>query len=251
MEAVKIERLTKNFGGLQVLKGLSTTIETGQYVAIIGPNGAGKTTLLNIISGGLTATAGRIYLLGSDITNLPPYRRAQLGLARSFQINRLFYDLDVLDNLLLALQGNRPSRYQMIRSALSYNLLLNRAKELLEEIELWDKRRELVRNIAYGEQRKMEIALSLAAGPKVLLLDEPSSGLAIGEIPRFINTIKSLTKKTTLIFAAHDMDVVFGLAERVLVLYFGQFIADGPPEAIKADPKVREIYLGAEETISA
>jgi branched-chain amino acid transport system ATP-binding protein len=139
----------------------------------------------------------------------------------------------------------------MIRSALSYNLLLNRAKELLEEIELWDKRRELVRNIAYGEQRKMEIALSLAAGPKVLLLDEPSSGLAIGEIPRFINTIKSLTKKTTLIFAAHDMDVVFGLAERVLVLYFGQFIADGPPEAIKADPKVREIYLGAEETISA
>ena len=168
-------------------------------------------------------------------------------MARSFQINRLFYDLAVLDNVLLALQGTRPSRYQMFRPAPSYDELMAKAQSLLERIDLWGKRNELVQNIAYGEQRRMEIILSLAAEPKVLLLDEPSAGLAIGEIPDYINMIKALTKGTTLIFAAHDMDVVFGLAERVLVLYFGQFIADGKPEEIKTDPKVKEIYLGVEE----
>ena len=247
MEAVRIEALSKSFGGLQVLRDVSTTVQAGEYVAIIGPNGAGKTTLLNVITGGLSATAGRIYLFGKDVTTKPPYQRTHLGLARSFQINSLFYDLAVLDNVLLALHGTRPSRYQMFRPAPSYHELMAKAQGLLEGIDLWGKRNELMQNIAYGEQRRMEIVLSLATEPKLLLLDEPSAGLDISEIPAYINMIKALTKGTTLIFAAHDMDVVFGLAERVLVLYFGQFIADGKPEEIKADLKVKEIYLGVEE----
>jgi len=247
MDAVRIESVSKSFGGLHVLKDLSITIEAGQYVAIIGPNGAGKTTLLSAISGGLPVTGGRIYLFDKEITKLPPYQRAHLGLARSFQINRLFYNLSVLDNVLLALQGIRPSRYQMLRLPFSYSELMAKAQQLLERTGLWEKREDLVRNIAYGEQRRTEISLSLAAEPKVLLMDEPTAGLAIGEIPDFINMIKSLAKGTTLIFAAHDMDVVFGLAQRVLVLYFGQFIADGTPEEIKVEPKVKAIYLGLEE----
>jgi branched-chain amino acid transport system ATP-binding protein len=247
METVKIEALSKNFGGLEVLKDLSTTIETGEYVAIIGPNGAGKSTLINLLSGELRATSGRMYLSGKDITNMPPYRRTHLGLSRSFQINRLFYDLSVLDNVLLALQGTRPSRYQMFRPSHGYGELMAEAQRLLGEINLWGKRGNLVRELAYGEQREMEIVLSLAAKPGVLLLDEPSAGLAIADIPNFIDIIRNLIKGTTLIFAAHDMDVVFGLADRVLVLYFGKFIADGKPEEIKVNPQVKEIYLGIEE----
>ena len=247
MEAVKINALSKSFGGLRVLKDLSATVEAGEYVAIIGPNGAGKTTLLNVITGALPASSGRIYLFGSDITGTPAYQRAHLGLARSFQINRLFYDLTVLDNVLLALQGTKPSRYQMFRPAHTYHEIIAEAQRLLEGINLWGKRGELVRNIAYGEQRGMEIVLSLAAKPKVLLLDEPSAGLAIADVPTFINMVKALTEGTTLIFTAHDMDVVFGLAQRVLVLHLGQCIADGKPEEIKADPKVKEIYFGVEE----
>lgn len=247
MEALKIEGLSKRFGALEVLKGVSLTVEAGEYVAIIGPNGAGKTTLLNVITGELPATAGRVYIFGQDITTMPTHRRAHTGLARSFQITRVFPNLTVLQNISLALQGIKPSRYQMFRSTTAYGDVIAKAQRLLELIDLWAKREELMQTISYGEQRKMEIALSLASEPRVLLLDEPSAGLAIAEIPDFINTIKTVTKDTTLVFAAHDMDVVFGLADRVVVLYYGQFIAEGTPKEIQANPAVREIYLGGEE----
>lgn len=247
MEAIKIEGLSKNFGALGILKDLSLTVEAGEYVAIVGPNGAGKTTLLNVLSGALPATAGRIYLFGQDISHMPAHRRAHIGLARSFQITRVFRNLTVLQNASLALHGMRQSRYRMLRSATGYPDIMARARELLEVIDLWSKRDEPTKALSYGEQRKLEFILSLASEPKVLLLDEPSAGLAVAEIPGFINTIKDLAKGTTLIFVAHDMDVVFGLANRILVLYFGQFIADGTPEEIRVNPRVREIYLGIEE----
>jgi branched-chain amino acid transport system ATP-binding protein len=244
MEALRIEGLSKNFGALEVLKGISLRVEKGEHVAVIGPNGAGKTTLLNVVSGELPADAGHVHVFGQDITSMPVHRRVHMGLARSFQLTRVFGSLSLLQNTLLAIQGMKPSRFQMIRSAFAYGEYLAEAEKLLNRLGLWAKRNALARTISYGERRKLEIALSLALEPKVLLLDEPSAGLDLGEIRDFIDFIKDIAREMTLVFAAHDMDVVFGLAHRVVVLYYGQFIADGTPEEIRAHPKVREIYLG-------
>jgi branched-chain amino acid transport system ATP-binding protein len=251
MEAVRIERLSKSFGGLKVLSGISLSVQVGERVAVIGPNGAGKTTLFNLLSGELRPTAGRLYVMGQDVTAIPPYRRAHIGLSRSFQITRVFGDLTVLDNVLLALYGVRTSRYRIFRSATSDGGVLAKAKELLESIDLWGKRHELSKAISYGEQRKMEFVLTLASEPKVLLLDEPSAGLAIGEISEFVQMVKTLGRDATLIFTAHDMDVVFTLARRVVVLFYGRFIADGTPEEIQMNRKVKEIYLGMGEVAAS
>ncbi|MFH1775313.1 MAG: ABC transporter ATP-binding protein [Chloroflexota bacterium] len=247
MEAVRIEGLSKNFGALEVLKDLSLSVESGEYVAIIGPNGAGKTTLLNVITGELEASAGRVYIFGQDITATPVHRHASIGLARSFQISRLFHNLTVLDNITLALHGIKPSRYHMFLPVSAYCDCLDKAQELLKSIDLWEKRDEPAKTISYGEQRKMEFMLSLCSEPKVLLLDEPTAGLSIAEVPEFVDTIKNLARGTTLIFVAHDMDVVFSLAHRIVVLYLGKFIADGTSQEIKANPLVKEIYLGLDE----
>ena len=244
MEAIRIENLCKNFGGLQVLKDLSVSIMAGEYVAMIGPNGAGKTTLMNVLTGAIPSTSGKVYLFGKEIIKAPTYRRLQFGLARSFQITRLFNALTVFDNVSLALQGIRASRYNMFNPSSSFKYVSLRARELLESIALWEKRDQLIEELSYGERRKMEFALSLASEPKVLLMDEPTAGLDIAEIPDFILTIKNLAKGTTLLFSAHDMDVVFDLAKRILVLYYGKFIADGTPEEIQANQSVKEIYLG-------
>jgi len=247
MEALRIEGLSKNFGALDVLKDISLRVQKGEHVAVIGPNGAGKTTLLNVISGELPADAGKMHIFGQDITGMARYHRVHAGLARSFQVTRVFGSLTLLQNTLLAIQGMRPSRFQMYRSAFAYEKIIAKAEKLLQLLGLWEKKDELARTISYGEQRKIEIALSLSLEPKVLLLDEPSAGLDLGEVLDFIELIKDMAREKTLIFAAHDMDVVFGLADRVVVLYYGQFIADGTPEEIKANPKVREIYLGVRQ----
>lgn len=244
MNALSVKGLSKRFGAVEVLKEISLSVAPGEHVAVIGPNGAGKSTLLNVISGDLRPEAGQVFLLGKDITGLPPYRRVQQGMARSYQLTRIFHSRTVLQNTLLALQGKRRSRFQMARSAFSYQDILSQAEQLLTLLGLWEKRDGLASHISYGDRRKIEIALSLALEPRVLLMDEPSAGLDLGEIQAFIALIRNLSKDITVLFAAHDMDVVFGLADRVVVLYYGQFIATGTPEAIKNDPKVRAIYLG-------
>lgn len=247
MEALRVEGLSKNFGGLQVLKDLSFSIEAGKRVAIIGPNGAGKTTLLKLLTGELSATAGQIYMFGQQITTMPTHQCVQCGLACSYQITSLFSTLTVLDNILLACNGTKPSRFQMFRPFTAYGNLLTRAKELLESIGLWEKRDDLVQNISHGEQRQMELILCLASEPKLLLLDEPSAGLTSAEATSLIDIISNLPREITVLFVAHDMDVVFSLADEIMVLYYGQIIARGTPQEIQADPKVKEIYLGVEE----
>jgi branched-chain amino acid transport system ATP-binding protein len=247
MEVLRIEGLTKHFGGLQVLRGVSMAVSRGERVAIIGPNGAGKTTLLSTIAGVQRPSGGRLSMFGRDVTALPADQRARLGLGCSFQINRLFFGLTVLDNAMLALHGVRPSRYWLVGRPRTYAATLHEAQRLLESVELWQRRGEPVAALAYGEQRKLEIVLGLASRPKLLVLDEPTAGLAPTEIAPFLETIKGLAADTTVLFTSHDMDVVFDLADRLVVLSFGEIIADGPPEQIRNDPKVQAIYLGAEE----
>lgn len=247
IEALRIEGLSKDFGGLRVLRDISLTIEAGERTAIIGPNGAGKTTLFNVITGELSATAGHVYIFGQEISTMPAHRCAHVGLARSFQITRLFSNLTVLQNILLALQGIKHSRYQMFRPITAYKDLFAKAQELLGLIDLWEKRNDPVKAISYGEQRKLEIALSLASDPKLLLLDEPSSGLTAAESNNIIDMIRNLGSDITAVIVAHDMDLIFGVADRIIVLHYGQIIAEGTPEEIQADPRVREIYMGIGE----
>ncbi len=247
--ALELQALGKRYGGLEVLKDLTFSVPRGARVAIIGPNGAGKTTLLSVITGAQRASSGRVLLFGADVTPLPPNRRLALGLGCSFQINRLFFGLSVLDNTRLALLGGRGWSDKLFRPLAggavgTVGTVGRRAQELLESMALWDKRDEQVGLLSYGDQRKLEIVFGLAAHPKLLVLDEPTAGLALDEIEPFMALIKQLAADTTLIFTSHDMDVVFGLADRLIVLFFGEIVAQGTPEEIQADPKVREIYLG-------
>jgi branched-chain amino acid transport system ATP-binding protein len=226
------------------VQNVTFEVAAGEHLAIIGPNGAGKTTLFNLFSGQLTPTAGRVIFFSQDITNLPTHHRIHLGMSRSFQIASLFLKLSVLQSMRLALQGIRPSRFQMFRSAASYKNILAKAEELLRSMDLWEKRNVPVNAISYGEQRKLEIALSLATEPKLLLLDEPSSGLTADESADITGRIRNLGTNITVILVAHDMDLVFGVAQRIIVLHYGELILDGSCDKVRTDPKVKEIYMG-------
>jgi branched-chain amino acid transport system ATP-binding protein len=247
MEILKVEGLSKSFGGLHILQNINFTADVGAKIALIGPNGAGKTTLFNVLGGQLPASGGHIYLAGKEITKMAPNRRLHLGLARSFQINNLFFNLSLLDNLLLALYGAERSHTQMFRKLEARADLLESARKLLESMELWERRNDILATLSYGDQRLVELAFALASKPQVMLLDEPSAGLPTAEAARFADTIRSLLGNTTLIFCAHDMDLVFNLADSIMVLYFGQILAQGLCQEIRANPKVQEIYLGSEE----
>jgi branched-chain amino acid transport system ATP-binding protein len=247
MEALKVDHLSENFGGVHALSDLSFSVQAGERLAIIGPNGAGKTTLFNILSGQLSPTTGRVYFFKHDITNLSTHRRAHLGIARSFQITSLFLNLTVLHSALLAVQGTHTSRFQFFFPINKYRDTFASAEELLKVWSLWESRDELVQNISYGEQRRLEIALSLAAKPKLLLLDEPSTGLTAAESNDIVNEIRNLGKEITVILVAHDMDLVFGVADRIIVLHFGEIMAQGTCDEIRNDSKVREIYMATEE----
>jgi len=246
MEILNVMNVSKHFGGVQVLQDISFSVSDGEKLAIIGPNGAGKTTLLNLVSGQLLPTRGRICFLGKDITNMPPYHRAHLGLGRSFQLSSLFSNLTILENMLLAVQGTQTCRFKLFRSIDSYGHLYAKAQELLIAMELWEKREEPVQILSFGEQRKLEIALSLASKPKLLLLDEPSAGLTVDENANIANIIQKQVGEISVILVDHDIDLVFNIADRVIVLHRGQIIAEGRPEKIQNDTKVREIYMGTE-----
>jgi branched-chain amino acid transport system ATP-binding protein len=248
MEALRVEQLSKNFGGIHAVRSISFKVESGEHLAIIGPNGAGKTTLFNMLCGQMPPSGGKIYFFEKDITHMPDHKRTHLGMSRSFQIANLFFELSVLANITLALQGTRPSRFQIFRPATSYKPLYKRAEEILSSMDLWDKRNELVNSISYGEQRKLEIALSLASNPKLLLLDEPSCGLTSIESADITNRIHQLGEKVTVILIAHDMDLVFGVAQRIMVMHYGELIVQGTCQEIQTNAKVKEIYMGVAGT---
>ena len=247
MAVLKVDSLEKRFGGLEVLNNLSFHLDSGERVALIGPNGAGKTTLLNVLTGFTAPEAGQISLLDRDVTKMPSYRRVALGLARSFQLNTLFPRLELLINVLLAIQGIQTTRYRWFRPISAYSENLKRARELLEVVGLWNQRHSPVDALGYGQQRLVEIILALASRPKLLLLDEPSAGLTGEESDHLGDMIRNITKETTVLFSAHDLDLVYSLADRVMVLYYGKILTQGTPEEIQNDPKVEEIYVGSEQ----
>lgn len=243
--AIELRGLTKFFGGLRAVGGVSLTARRGERLAVIGPNGAGKTTLFHLISGSLPPTEGRILLFGRDITGMPPHRRAELGLARTFQITNLCPSLSALDNVRLALLGLEPGKFVMHRPVASRTDVSEHARQWLERIGLWDQRDVAVRHLSYGHQRQLELAMALALRPKVLLLDEPTAGLSRAEIGPIVALIRSLDPGITLLIVEHDMEVAFEVAHRIVVFHHGQLLVEGTREEIQAHPTVREIYLGA------
>ncbi|MDR7426186.1 MAG: ABC transporter ATP-binding protein [Armatimonadota bacterium] len=238
--------VSKYFGGLHALEGVSLVVRRGERRAIIGPNGAGKTTLFNLITGELPVTAGRVVLFGRDITRLPPHRRCGLGLGRTFQITNLFPTLSVLENVLLALLGTRRLKLAAHRPLAAYRDLFGDARRLLEPMGLWEKHALPITSLSYGEQRQIEVTLALASRPKLLLLDEPTAGLSPGEVKVLIAIIRSLDPSITVLLIEHDMDVAFEVAERITVLHLGRVIAEGTTDQVRANPEVQQIYLGVE-----
>jgi branched-chain amino acid transport system ATP-binding protein len=246
MTALSVADISRNFEGVQALAHVSFEVTRGERRLIIGPNGAGKTTLFNILAGSYAASTGRVALFGRDITRLPAYARARLGLSRTFQITNLFYRLTVRENILLALQAGKGALSPMLRLLQPDRALVAQADALLEQWELSELAGDAAQDISYGQQRLLDILLAMAVAPKVLLLDEPTAGLSAAEVPRVLTILRSLPRDTTVLMIEHDMDVAFELADRITVLHQGRLLADGNVEAIRNNPQVAEIYLGSD-----
>src|SRR5215216_7384084 len=241
---LELRGLCKSFGGLQAVRDVTFKIMPGDRKAIIGPNGAGKTTLFNLITGIFPSSSGQVLLFGKDVTGWPGHRRTAMGMARTFQITSLFPRLTVLDNVLLAIKGLRPSKFVMWRFLSSYKDVYEKAYRLLEQAEFTDRANTEVRYLSHGEQRQLEIVVGLASDPKILLLDEPAAGLSSGESSEMIRFLAQLDRSLAILLIEHDMDVVFDVAEHISVLHFGEVLEAGAREQIRGSAKVKEIYLG-------
>lgn len=242
-EILRTEALGRRFGGLAAVSDVSLSIATGEVHAIIGPNGAGKTTLLNLLSGELTPTAGRIYFEGRDITRSSPDQRSRIGIGRSFQHSSVFEGFTTGENVRLAAQSRQPTSMQFLRDAWQLEAVNQRARAAIEAIDLRSVD-ALAGEISHGEQRQLEIAMILATAPRLMLLDEPTSGMGKSETQELIATLQKLRARHTIVLVEHDMDLVFTLADRITVLVYGKVIATGTPTQVRADEKVRAAYLG-------
>ena len=244
---LQVENLAKRFGGIVATDDVAINVAEGALHAIIGPNGAGKTTLIAQLSGQLTADAGRIRFAGHDISVLPMYRRARLGLARSFQITSLFLDLSVLDNVALAVQAHAGHSFRFWRDARMEMELREPARAALARVGLADRADRVTSALSHGEHRLIELAMALAGRPRMLLLDEPMAGLGPEESARMVEMLRALKKELTILLVEHDMEAVFALADRITVLVYGRVIATGAPAEIRNNAAVREAYLGEAE----
>jgi ABC-type branched-subunit amino acid transport system ATPase component len=242
--ALETRGLECSFGALVVTRAVDFRLERGARRALIGPNGAGKTTFVNLVSGALRPSAGRILLGGADVTPLAQEQRVKRGLARTFQINTLFRGLSVLENVCLSIGERRGMGGHLFRPAGAHRDVILAAYALLERLRLADDAAKLIRELPYGRQRLVEIAVALGLEPKVLLLDEPAAGVPSAESSIIIEAIESLPADLALLIIEHDMDLVFRLARRITVLVQGAILLEGTPREIAADPRVREVYLG-------
>jgi len=236
--------LCKTFGALTVANAIDFRLERGARHALIGPNGAGKTTFVNLVTGALSPSSGRILLEGDDVTALPQAQRVKRGLARTFQLNTLFRGLSVLENVCMAIGERLGVAGEMHRPAGSRRAVVDEGYHALERLGLAEDALRLVRELPYGRQRLVELAVALGLEPKALLLDEPAAGVPSAESGIIVETIESLPAEIALLIIEHDMDLVFRLARRITVLVQGGVLVEGTPQEIAADPRVREVYLG-------
>jgi branched-chain amino acid transport system ATP-binding protein len=242
---LELAGIHKAFGLIKVIQGANLTVRQGERHALIGPNGAGKSTLFNIISGRFPPTAGEVRLRGERIDRLAPETINRRGLARSFQITSIFPRLSAFENLRIAAMPRFGIRFSMTRALDSHSAINNLAQELLDAVRLSARRDTLAGELPYSEQRALEIALTLASDPDVILLDEPTSGMSRNEALYITDLVRTLTRDRTLLVVEHDMDVVFKLCDRISVLVYGRVLASGTPEEIQSDHAVREAYLGS------
>jgi branched-chain amino acid transport system ATP-binding protein len=246
---LRVDNLSKRFGGVVASEAISFDVPAGQLHAVIGPNGAGKTTLIGQLVGEIVSDSGSIRFGGAEITALPTYRRSQLGLARSFQITSLFSNFTALDNVALAVQAHSGHSFRFWRDARSETELREPARTALERVGLGPRGDVLVSSLSHGEHRQLEIAMALATRPRMLLLDEPMAGMGPEETTRMVALLRELKRDLTILLIEHDMEAVFALADCITVLVYGRIIASGAPEAIRANAEVREAYLGEQEAV--
>ena len=252
--ALELRNVRKSFGRTEIIRGATLQVQPGERVAIIGPNGAGKSTLFNLISGRFEPTGGEILLHGQRIDGRSPYEINRRGLARSFQVSNLFNRLSVFENVRCAVLWSLGYRYAFWKFLAGLQDANDRTEQILEMIKLDRKRDVLAMNLTYAEQRALEIGITIAGGANVILLDEPTAGMSKSETKRFIQLIRDVTEGKTLLTVEHDMGVVFGLADKIAVLVYGEVIAFDTPERVRADKRVQEAYLGsvlAEQQVSA
>jgi branched-chain amino acid transport system ATP-binding protein len=243
--ALELKELRKSFGKTEIIRGVNLAVRHGERVAIIGPNGAGKSTLFNLISGRLGASSGDVLLNGTVINSMKPYEINRLGLSRSFQITNIFPKLSVFENLRCSVLWSLGYKYTFFKFLANLDDANARANELLKMVNLEKKHDVLAGNLTYAEQRALEIGITIGGGANVILLDEPTAGLSKSETTRFIALIKQVTEGKTLLTVEHDMGVVFGLADKIAVVVYGEVIAFDTPDAVRANPLVQEAYLGS------
>ena len=241
-----IDGLSRRFGALAALNGVSLTLLPRERRAVIGPNGAGKTTLFNVITGQLVPSAGRVVFAGQSLVGLPPYAVARRGISRSFQRTNLFPRLTVIENLRLAAGADGRGSYNLLgRGAVRRGAQLARAAEAAEAVDLTARLGDVAGSLSYGEQRQLEVGVALATRPALVLLDEPTAGMSPEETERMTRMLEGLPREVTLLIIEHDMDVVASLADRVTVLHYGEVLTEGTFDEVKADPRVYDVYLGA------
>lgn len=245
MIALQLKDVRKNFGKTEIIRGVDLQVQAGERVAIIGPNGAGKSTLFNLISGRLEPSSGEIWLGTQRIDGKKPFEINRLGLSRSFQITNIFPKLSVFENLRCAVLWTLGYKYTFFKFLADLDDANERAEQLMSRIRLDKKRDVLAVNLTYAEQRALEIGITIAGGSDVILLDEPTAGMSKSETKRFIQLIREVTEGKTLLTVEHDMGVVFGLADKIAVVVYGEVIAFDTPEAVRANAQVQEAYLGS------
>ena len=243
-DALHLSDVTKHFGRIEIIRGVTLDVVRGECHAIIGPNGAGKSTLFNLISGRLPVTSGAIELDGKSIVDMAPHEISRLGLGRSFQVTNIFPQLSVFENIRCAVLSTERSRYAFWKSAERLSRVRARTEAVLNDVGLSHRREIAASALTYAEQRALEIGITIAGDASVILLDEPTAGMSREETRSVVELVQRIGRNRTLLIIEHDMSVVFGVADRISVLVYGQVIATGTPEQIKADPKVQEVYLG-------